>query len=184
MSLEQPAAPFVYPFNVRKLARAGQAITFSADAETCRAIASAYDLIAVESFDVGCKLRPWKRDGVELVGQVVAKIVQPCAVSAEPLEQLVDEELEAIFLPEGSKLLRPLELTDQELIIDPMGADVPDTFTGDSIDLAEPWLEAFVLGIDPFARLEGAEFEVDNASDESDSPFSALAKLKLDEKPS
>ena len=119
---------------------------------------------------------------MEILGQLVAHIIQPCAVTADPLEQVVDEAIEFVFLPEGSKLLRPVELTDSELVLDPMGDEVPETFTGDSIDLAEPWLETFVLGVDPFARIEGSEFVAENDGDAADSPFSALAQLKIQAK--
>lgn len=175
---------FTYSFKVRKLARKGQHIRFSADEDARQRIASDYDLIEVKSFDVDCKVMPWKADGVELTGTLKADIVQPCAISAEPLEQTVREEIEFIFLPEGSKLLRPPRFEEQEMILDPMGDDVPDTFISDSLDLAGPWLETFALGLDPFARIDGAEFSSENLDSERESPFAALAALKSDTKTS
>ena len=68
------------------------------------------------------------------------------------------------------------------MILDPMGDDIPDTFIGDSLDLAGPWLETFALGIDPFARIDGAEFSNENIDSERESPFAALAALKSDTK--
>ena len=173
---------FDYPFKVRKLAKKGQHIRYSVEEDARQRIATDYDLIEVRSFDVDCKVTPWKSDGVELTGVLRAEIVQPCAVSAEPLAQSIREEIEFIFLPEGSKLLRPPRFEEQEMILDPMGDDVPDTFTGDSLDLAGPWLETFAVGIDPFARIEGAEFSSDNLDSERESPFAALAALKTDTK--
>ena len=173
---------FDYPFKVRKLAKKGQHIRFSADQETRERIARDYDLIGVDSFDVDCKVTPWKSDGVEVTGTLKADVVQPCAVSAEPLAQTIREEIEFIFLPEGSKLLRPPRFEEQEMILDPMGDDVPDTFIGDSLDLAGPWLETFALGIDLFARIDGAAFSAENLDSERESPFAALAALKTDTK--
>lgn len=173
---------FDYPFKVRKLAKKGQHIRYSAEEDARQRIAADYDLIEVKSFDVDCKVTPWKSDGVELTGVLRAEVVQPCAVSAEPLVQSIKEEIEFIFLPEGSKLLRPPRFEEQEMILDPMGDDVPDTFTGDSLDLADPWLETFALGIDPFARINGAEFSTENLDSERESPFAALAALKTDTK--
>lgn len=184
MANEPEELAFKYPFKVRKLAKKGQHVRFSADAPTCERIARDYDLIEVKSFEVDCKVTPWKSDGVEVTGMIDADIVQPCALTAEPLAGKVREALDFIFLPEGSRLLRPPRFEEQEMILDPMGDDVPDTFSGDSINLASPWLETFALGIDPFARIEGAEFESDKLDSEVESPFAALAALKSDAKSS
>lgn len=182
MAHELEKLAFEYPFKVRKLARKGQHIRFSADADVCQRIARDYDLIEVKSFDVECKIMPWKSDGVEVSGTVKADVIQPCAVSAEPLPQRIREEIAFIFLPEGSRLLRPPRFEEQEMILDPMGEDVPETFSGDSLDLADPWLETFALGIDLFARIEGAEFSTDKLDSERESPFAALAALKSESK--
>ena len=182
MTHDPETLAFHYPFKVRKLAKKGQHVNFSADAEIRQRIARDYDLIEVRSFDIDCKVVPWKSDGVEVTGRLEAEVVQPCAVSAEPLEQSISEEIEFIFLPEGSKLLRPPRFEEQEMILDPMGDDIPDTFIGDSLDLAGPWLETFALGIDPFARIDGAEFSNEHIDSERESPFAALAALKSDTK--
>ncbi|MEP0944291.1 MAG: DUF177 domain-containing protein [Rhizobiaceae bacterium] len=182
MTHEIEKLAFAYPFNVRRLARKGQHIRFAADPDICARIARDYDLIEVKLFEVECKITPWKSDGVALSGSIRADVIQPCAVSAEPLRQKVEEEIDFIFLPEGSRLVRPPRFEEQEMILDPTGDDIPDTFMGDSLDLAGPWLETFVLGIDPFARIEGVEFSSDKLDSERESPFAALAALKSETK--
>ena len=182
MAYELEELAFEYEFKVRKLARKGQHIKFSASDDICQRIARDYDLIEVKSFDVDCKIMPWKSDGVEVTGIVNADMIQPCAVSAESLAQKIREEIAFIFLPEGSRLLCPPRFEEQEMILDPMGEYVPDIFTGDCLDLASPWLETFALGIDPFARIEGAEFSNEKLDSEPDSPFVALAALKSEAK--
>lgn len=184
--MAQNEKPFAinYDFKVRKLPKKGQMIKYSASDAERAAIAQEYDLLNVEAFDVECLVVPWKRDGVQLSGTVMVRFDQPCALTAEPLGQMVKEEIDFIYLPEGSRLLRPPTIEDHELVLDPLGDDVPETFVGDSIDLAAAWLETFALGIDPFAHIEGVEFEKDGLDQESDSPFSVLAELKTDPKSS
>ena len=178
MAHDLKAFAIEYDFKIRKLPKKGQMIKYSANEAERGAIAQAYDLLAVESFDVECLVAPWKGDGVKLSGTIVAKIDQPCAVTAEPLKQVVTEDIDFIYLPEGSRLLRPPTIEDHELVLDPLSDDVPEPFTGDSINLAAAWLETFALGIDPFARIDGAEFEAEGLDQKRDSPFSVLANLK------
>lgn len=186
----QDETAFTFPVNVRTLPRKGRHLKYSADEAARAKIAAAYDLEAVTSFEATCHISPWKRDGVKMEGRVKAAIVQPCAVTSEPLDNRVDEDVDMIFVPEGSKLARPRTNDEGEWVFDVEGDDLPDTFTGDSIDLAEVWLEFFAMGIDPFARKDGvdfaegvgAKFAPDANLVESESPFAALAGLKTQNK--
>ncbi|MEP1263257.1 MAG: DUF177 domain-containing protein [Rhizobiaceae bacterium] len=153
-------------------------VKYSASQEERQAIAAEYDLLKVETFHVECLVAPWKGDGIKLSGTIASEFDQPCAVTAEPLAQRIRAEIEFIFLPEGSRLLRPPTVEDHELVLDPLGEDVPETFSGDSINLAAAWLETFALEIDPFARIDGAEFSAEGLDQQRDSPFSVLAELK------
>ena len=173
--------PFTHPMNVRTLPRKGRNVVFSAPDDVRQRIADAYGLLDVEVFEATALLEPWKRDGVQITGRVKTRITQPCAITSEPLEAIVDEGVEVIFVPDGSRLSKPRTNDDGELILDPEGADLPETFVGDSIDLAAVWLEFFALGLDPFARKEGAEFvepQADNDDPDPNSPFATLSSLK------
>ncbi len=174
----EDALPFNFPVKVRNLPKKGRMVTYEADPQTSEAIARENELISVSEFVATALVSPWQRDGVKIAGNVSAKIIQPCAVSGEPLETGVNEPFEITYVPDGSKLAKPRRHDENEWILDPEGEDVPDTFTGDAIDLAEPWLEVFVLGLDPFARLEDARLPEEAVDETSDSPFAALAQLK------
>ena len=182
MSDEIESIVFSHPINVRKLSRKGQNIRFAASIDVRERIAVAHDLIGVDSFEVECLIMPWKRDGATMTGTVTARVSQPCAATGEPLRQRVVEELDARFLPQSSRYSRPPSSDEHELVLDPMGEDLPDRFDGDSIDLAASWLEFFALGLDPFARINGAEFDTDGLDTIRESPFSVLAKLKSESK--
>ncbi|MEN0040558.1 MAG: DUF177 domain-containing protein [Pseudomonadota bacterium] len=170
--------PFSHPVNIRTLPRRGRTETFTADEDQRAAIADDQDLIAVKSFNASAIVRPWKKDGVMIEGRVRAECVQLCAVTGDPLTSDIDEDFSAVFAPVGSKLLKPTLDSEGELVLDAEGEDPPEPFTVDSIDLAEVWLEFLSLGIDPFARIPGAELEQSEAQTGETSPFAALAALK------
>lgn len=174
----EPESVFSLPVNVRRLSKKGQMFRFEASQQERRGIAERYDLIDVESFVCEAVVAPWKKDGVKVSGVVAAKIAQPCAVSGDALNQSVNEPVDMLFVPDGSRLSRPAVDADGEIVFDPMGDELPETFIGDSIDLAEVWLEFFSLGLNPYARLDGAEIDQSSLDVEQESPFSVLASMK------
>ena len=176
--------PFAEPVQVRRLPKKGHTIKRHASEDECAGIARLYDLEAVENFDWTCKLTPWKGDGVHVTGTVSAEISIPCARSGDPLPQKVKEEVDIIFVPEGSKLAKPPIDDDGEWVFDVDGAEIPEVFRGDSIDLAAVCFEFFSLGFDPFARIDDGDDATEDAAPSAEmpqnSPFSVLADLKFD----
>ena len=170
--------PFNFPVNVRKLPKKGTHTNYQADQPTREKIAAEYDLLEMSDFHGSCLISPWKRDGVKLSGVVAASYSQPCATTGEPLDVELEEKFEALFVPEGSKLSKPQLDEEGEMIVDPFGEDMPDIFQGDSIDLAQVWLEFFDLAHDPFARADDAKMDKMGLDTDEESPFSALEALK------
>ena len=83
-------SPFSFPVKVQSLPSKGRFVTFEADDGVAHKIAEENQLIAVESFVATAHVTPWKRDGISVSGKVAAKIVQPCAISGEPLSTVVE----------------------------------------------------------------------------------------------
>ena len=128
------------------------------------------------------EVKRWKKDGVRLKGRVRADIVQTCVVTLEPMEAKIDEPIDAIFVPEGSKLARGPILEGGEMLLDPDGPDSPETFQGDTIDAGAVAAEYAAMAIDPYPRKEGVAFSAHVESTEADeakpSPFAALKDWK------
>ena len=126
----------------------------------------------------------WKKDGVKIKGEVRAKIVQACVVTLEPVESLIEEPVEAIFVPEGSRLARIAANDSGEMVLDPDGPDIPDVFTGDTIDAGGVVAEHVAMAIDPYPRKQGASFgeriESTDKDDARPNPFAALKDWKKD----
>lgn len=175
---------YSYKIKVGHVAANPVTVTFDADEAERKDIARVWDVPAVQSFSGSAQVSRWKRDGVRVKGHVESRIVQDCVVTLDPVEQLISEDFEALFVPENSRLARQ-EPTDGELVVDPDGADIPETFTGDSIDLGAVAAEFAALAIHPYPRKEGVEFgdviESDPAADKKESPFAVLKFRKQDD---
>jgi uncharacterized metal-binding protein YceD (DUF177 family) len=175
-------APLKLEVAVTKLPQNGLPVRFEASVEERAALAELLGILSVERLEADLTVRRWKRDGVEVVGRFEAKVTQACVVTTDPVEERIDERVEAIFVPEGSRLSRIAPQDDGELHLDPEGADIPETFTGDRIDLGAYLAEIVGLALDPYPRAEGVEFQEIDTDPEPEggkvSPFAALSQLK------
>lgn len=132
-----------FPVSVQRLPPKGLNVKIEANAREREALRDFHELEDVRSFRADLQVIPWKKDGVRIRGVVKAEIVQSCIVTLEPIDAKIDTEIDAIFVPENSRLARlPLD-ENGELIISAEGPDIPETFSGDTLDagaIAEEFL--------------------------------------------
>jgi len=169
-------SPVSFRFQVNRLPKNGAEVTLEADADQRAGLAQAHDLQTVESFVAQFTIKGWKGDGVIVSGRVQAKITQPCVVTLEPIASEIDEEISSVFVPENSKLARRADET--EIVLDPEADDLPETFSGDSIDLGALAEEFFALGIDPYPRKEGISLQDALGEDEQENRGPLYEELK------
>lgn len=172
---------FSYQVNVGHISANPVRVTLEADEKERVAMAERWGVLRVNSVRAELELNRWKRDGVRVKGHVKAVLEQNCVATMEPVAEKIDEPVEALFVPEGSKLARIDTDENGEMIISAEGPDVPETFTGNTIDVGMVCEEFIVLAIDPYPRKEGAVVElVGNASpqDVVPSPFAELERWK------
>lgn len=164
--------------SVNRLPNAGMPVVLTADEKELKRLAAAHDVVEVTSFTAEMLVKKWRKDGVKVTGTVTAQIVQNCVVTLEPLNNTVRNGIEAVFVPENSKLARPPVAGEGEIVIDYDGPDLPETFAGEAIDVGALAEEMFSLAIDPYPRKDGAAFEfVDKASTEAEAKPSHFARL-------
>ncbi|MBP1860832.1 YceD family protein [Rhizobium herbae] len=179
---EKPA--FSYPVKVGNISANAVTVRLEANEAERKALGELWDVLEVQSLKAELQIARWKKDGVKIKGRVQAMIVQACVVTLEPVESAIDEPVEAIFVPEGSRLARIAANDSGEMILDPEGPDLPDTFAGDTIDVGLAVTEHAALAIDPYPRKDGASFgERIESSDKDDirpNPFAALKDWKKD----
>lgn len=113
---------------------------------------------------------------IHVSGRIRAQVEQTCVVTLEPLTSEFDEAIDVMFAPE----VRDVAPKDaHELDEDPLGEDPPEPIVNGEIDLGSLATEFLLLGLDPYPRKPGAEFEpIVEPVDPADHPFAALAALK------
>ncbi|MCB1418200.1 MAG: DUF177 domain-containing protein [Notoacmeibacter sp.] len=175
-------SPVSFPVSVKVLPSRGLPVRIDADARARARLAQVHGLESVESFVADLLVTRWKKDGVRVAGTVAAEIVQLCVVTLEPITNKVEAEIDAILLPENSRLARP-RTVEGEIIIDAEGADLPDTFEGGEIDAGAIAEEHFELAVDPYPRKPGAALPDASGEDEPgrENPFAKLAALRKDD---
>ncbi|SIP90576.1 Uncharacterized ACR, COG1399 [Rhizobium sp. RU35A] len=176
-------APFSYPVKVGHISANAVTVHVEADPRERKALADLWQALSVESLSAEMQVGRWKKDGVRLKGRVKAHVVQACVVTLEPVDGFIDEPFEQIFVPEGSKLARLMTGDSAEMVLDPDGPDLPETFVGDTIDAGAVVAEFVALALDPYPRKAGSEFADHIESDEKTdarkpNPFAVLKDWK------
>lgn len=175
-SLPKSDSPIAFSVNVARLPQRGMPVTIEADEEQRRNLAEAHGLVDVDNLRAEIFVAPWKRNGVRVSGKIEAQIVQTCIASLEPLTNRISETFDQIYLPENSKLGREGFGQGGEIILDVEGADSPEIFAGDWIDVGALAEEFFGLGIDPYPRKQGVGQSPDTASEGQEPREGALAE--------
>jgi len=167
------------PITLEEVPEAGRHVELVAPAAALPAIAAQAGVNGINRlvvhFDVS-----HRGDGLRVAGQVEGEVVQTCVVTLEPLVNDVREEVDLTFSPS----LRDDE-GDIEVSGDPEERAPREPMPGRSVDLAAVAVEFLMLGIDPYPRKSGAEFETKTAGDASGpdrpNPFAVLEALKRNE---
>lgn len=176
--------PFSYSVKVGHISANPVAVRIEADERERLALAKLWKVMSVEELTADLHVSRWKKDGVRIKGDVRARITQSCVVTLEPVENVISEPFEQVYVPEGSKLARMMGAGDSaEMILDPDGPDLPETFSGDTIDAGETVAEAVALAIDPYPRKPGVQFADHIEADETKgtgkpNPFAVLKDWK------
>lgn len=169
-------SPVSFRVSVVRLPKKGMPVSLDAGPEQLAEMAREHHLLEAKRFHADLVVSPWKRDGVAVSGMVEGDIVQECVVTLEPIEAHVEENISAVFVPEGSKLGRFEAASGGEIVLDPDGPDMPESFSGTAIDVGALAEEFFALGIDPYPRKQGIEMPTMADAGESDRPLGTLAE--------
>jgi uncharacterized metal-binding protein YceD (DUF177 family) len=106
-------------------------------------------------------------DGLRVRGMMSATVGQTCVITLEPLEAVIDEPFDVVFVPAGARALSDAD-EDAEPLLD------------GTADLGAIAAEFLLLGIDRYPKAPGAVFAAPahDGADGETSPFAALAKRK------
>lgn len=180
--MKAAASPLSFKAHVARLPQNGMPLRFEATEKERNALAEAHGLLDVASFKAELLVTRWRTDGVKVSGTIKAHVTQQCVVTLEPLDADIEMKVEGLFVPENSKLARIPMGERGEVVVHADSADLPEPFSGDTIDVGALAEEFFELALDPYPRKPGAEFEpaAVKAGDDAaaDSPFAGLSVLK------
>ncbi|RVD48459.1 MULTISPECIES: DUF177 domain-containing protein [unclassified Mesorhizobium] len=164
-------SPVSFFANVARLPQKGLPVVIEADPAQRAALAEAHGLLSVEAYRAELLVASWKRNGVKLSGRVEADITQACIVTLDPVQAHIDEPVEALLLPEDSKLGRQGFDGGGEILLDADGPDSPETFSGDTIDVGALAEQFFGLAIDPYPRKPGASLDAGDDTGSAENEF-------------
>ncbi|MGD9766939.1 MAG: DUF177 domain-containing protein [Pseudolabrys sp.] len=170
------AIDWTAPITLEEVPEAGRHVELVAPETVLPAIATLAAVNAVDRlvahFDVS-----HRGDGLRVAGRVEGQVTQTCVVSLEPLVNEISEEVDLTFSPSLRDDAEEIEVSG-----DPDERDPREPMIGRAVDLAAVAVEFLMLGIDPYPRKSGAEFETRTAGDPSEpdrpNPFAVLEALK------
>jgi uncharacterized metal-binding protein YceD (DUF177 family) len=153
----------------------GRHIDLVADPETRAAVAELAGVAGVPRLAAEFDVTRYGRGGLRVVGRVAATVEQTCVVTLEPIESVIDEPIDLVFVPASAP-------SSEDAAEVEMASDAPDELVDGAVDLGAIATEFLILGIDPYARKPDAVFEAPAVGDDSNHPFEALAALKKEHK--
>lgn len=192
--------PFSRPFAVDELLRRPEEpVSLAAEPDELEALAREDGLVAVGALAAEFKVARQGKE-IRVTGEVRARVTQECVVTLEPFDSEVVEPVDVRFAfapapvaPEpkpGERMSRRRAAQAGERRATPPAPDFPeheqddppDPIVDGKIDLGALAAEFMALGLDPYPRKPGAEFQ-EMQTDESagESPFARLARLKKDQ---
>lgn len=168
--------PFSRPVRVESLPRDGLTQKSHADEAERVALAREFGLVAIADLKAEFRLARAGR-GVRVCGAVTATITQTCIASLEPFEAEIDEAVDVRFEARRDDAKRCEPAAEQTFTL--ADEDEPDPIVDGKIDLGALAAEFLALGLDPYPRKPGVEFEsAGEDGDEEEKPLWALGGLK------
>jgi len=161
--------------SVEEVPESGMHVDLEADEATRAALAKAVGLRDLPRLQASFDVSRRGRGGLRVDGEMSATVGQTCVVSLEPIETEIREPIDLAFAPSTGNALAN---ESGEATMRFGDAEPPDPLIGGEIDLGAIVTEFLMLGIDPYPRKEGSEFEGPREDDSSGHPFAALAALK------
>src|SRR4051794_15120654 len=91
--------PWSVPAAIHDVPEAGRHFDLAADQDTRAAVAKAIGVPAVLNLTATFDVTPDGRDGLRVEGRVVATVEQSCVVTLEPVQSVVEEAVNLMYVP-------------------------------------------------------------------------------------
>lgn len=192
----QVRPPFSRPLLVEDVPPEGMDLTISATDAERHALAVEHGLEGLAKLEGSLHVEPWRKDGLAVTGEMRARVTQICVVTLDRFDSEIVEPIDVKFAPgvsaqssgvpsQGAANRAQRRAPQFEGMSAPKadfeGEDPPDPIVNGQIDVGALVAEFLALGLDPYPRKPGVEFEEPRPAGEADlaeSPFSKLQALK------
>jgi uncharacterized metal-binding protein YceD (DUF177 family) len=165
-----PPQPWSVPVAVEDIDTDSRHYDLAADESTRAAVASIAGVREVPRLVASFDVTRHESDGLRVAGRVSATVEQTCVITLEPVTNEVEEDIDLIYLPGAAAQAGP-KVRDEP-------AEGPEPLIDGKVDLGTLATEFLVLGLDPYPRRPGAEFQSPEIKEAAGGPFAALATLK------
>lgn len=139
----------------------------AATEEERAALATRFDLLALDRLVASVELVRQGPDLVLLSAAFEAEFAQSCVVTLDPVPGKVSERFGLLFGPPELEETAPA--AEEDLAFEPLTADV--------IDIGEAVAQEFSLTLPPFPRIPEATVESATTAPDEEGPFAALSRL-------
>lgn len=175
-------SPLSRPLALTQVPPEGLEVDIVATPAERTALARLNDLPEVLSLHAKLRARRWRGDGLEVTGDITARLRLTCVITLEDFDADTSEPIEVRFAPPRDEAQRSRR-HQTEAPADEAGEDAPDPLVGGAVDLGAIVSEFLTLAIDPYPRKPGAAFSGPAAPDHGcdpgkESPFAALRDKK------
>lgn len=150
-----------------------RSVEIFAEPEERAALAKRFGLQALDLLSASATLHP-VATGIEAKGHMLAKAVQSCVITGDPVPAEIDQPFIIRFVAED------MATSGEEVELDAEDCDIME-HDGQMIDLGEAVAQTLGLALDPYPRSADADARTKAAgilSEEEAGPFGALAALK------
>ena len=165
--------PFNRVIRVDALPRDGETFAIEASPAERVALAAALGLPSIEALTATLTARRAAGGGARVVGSVRGEVTQTCVVTLEPFATSIEEDIDVRFAPSDDAREGRRRRDDPETV-SMADEDEPDPLIDGRIDLGVLTAEFLALGLDPYPRKPGVEFEPPAEAEQRPSPFAAL----------
>ena len=157
----------------------GLDVDIQATPAECAALARHNALPAVHAVHAELRARPRRGNGLEIEGELRARLRQTCVTTLEEFDSELVEPIQMRFAPPRDETPRNRRRHEESTEIT-LDEDPPDPLIGGVVDLGAVVSEFFTLALDPYPRKPGANFVEPQPGDETQavSPFATLGRLK------
>ena len=142
-----PEPELSHPVNLTEVGRGDRNVSIIASEVECQKITTRLMIPAVNALK-GDMVLKFSKSEIHVSGQIRADLTRECVASLEPVSEIIDDTFSISFL-------RTNEEISAFEALDSLDPDMPETLSGDSLDLGELLIQQLALMMSPFPRRTG-----------------------------